>query len=116
MTRQVFRDGRRAKGATRYFDRRGRPIPKSVWQHLSQTHAYTHVAMDAVGVGANGSIAHVYTFWLGVAEGYDRLIFRTALPPQGLPGLLWGWATETDACAGHRAVCACLADRTGADA
>jgi hypothetical protein len=90
-----------------YFDRRGRPITRSAWRHLSGLDAYGRVAIGAVST--HGRVGHVYTYWLGVARQAPRLIFETQLLPRpGGSALRWGWATEHDARLGHQQVCAWL--------
>jgi hypothetical protein len=73
-----------------------------VWRRLFECPDYAKVAADTVVVMA-GTV-EVYTFWLGIADAGQRLIFRTVMLRTGHPSLIWGWTTEDEARTGHRAV------------
>lgn len=97
----------RRENIVQYFDRRGRRLNRAVWAHLQHVTDYAHVLSDVVTVGDR--VAHVHTFWLGLGTPAHRLLFRTVLARSQPPHLIWGWATESSAHAGHRAVCDWLA-------
>jgi hypothetical protein len=97
--------------AVAYFDRCGRLVSRAAWKHLIARQGYGDVAADVVAIA--GRVAHVDTFWVGITHLKRPLLFRTVVPRPGGPTLTWGWASEADAKAGHRAVCAWLA-ATGA--
>ncbi|HEV2088146.1 MAG TPA: hypothetical protein VGR21_07525 [Cryptosporangiaceae bacterium] len=99
---------------TAFFDRHGRPVSKLVWQQLVDCPGYTEVASDTVTTGDR--LAHLRTYWVGIAESDHRLIFRTVVTFRGESGsrealMVWGWPSEPAAREGHHAVSGWLTGR-----